>query len=183
MVQIPQHLQKLLMEEADTDNLPVDQFWVNNLDIKLKLIVPSNGNDLFRVQFSGIRYDDGIIGPNKEIPLVVDIIDEGGKLYSLFDQRNQGFESIMNESRIYDNPVFENYFDPFGESIFNIYFFCNSSTDFEDEFEIDANGFINTHIYGKKNIEWLCANAFDYIVVFIQNIRGHVTKLIELELT
>ncbi len=180
--QVPEHLQSLNTIEANMDNLPVDQSWIKSLDIRLNLILPETGEEFFSIRFSGVRYSDGIIGPDGNEPLIVHAIAENGRSFPLFDQRKHGFESIMNEIWHYDNPEFKNYIDTYDEGIFKIYYCCNSSVDFTDEFETDKNGLIKTLFFGLRNIEWLRANAFDYIVVFIENVNGHVTKLFELEL-
>lgn len=177
---IPEHLSKFCID-ADTDLLPVDKSWITSLDVKLQVTL-SNGIDKFYIRFSGERYDDGLLGPAGKKPLVVYAISEDGQEVLIFDQRIHGFESILTESKEFEFPDFSKYVDPFSDDKFRIYFFTHSNVDFEDEFTQDHNGLIETLSNGRQNQQWLRANAFDYIVVFIENQAGCITKIIELEL-
>ncbi|QIH33462.1 hypothetical protein [Sphingobacterium sp. DR205] len=179
----PEHLSPF-SKEISSNEFPIEisRQWLQALKIKLKIIDPACGNDQFKIRFSGMRYEDGVLGPVGNIPLVIYAEEKGGKDIVIFDERKHGYESLMVEQKEYSEPIFSEYIDNHGADYFRIYFCCNSSVDFEDEFVFNENGRIET-IHGEfRDLRWLQANAFDYVVVFLENDQGLVTKLLELEL-
>lgn len=164
------------------DIFPADSAWINTLGLKLKVVEPLSGKDLFRIRYSGLRYDDGLLGTDGKIPLIMQAISEDDQQILIFDERKHGYESLLIEKKNYDIPAFGNYSGDSDSSLFRIYVCTNSSIDFEDEFGGNEIGLIPTLEDKVRSIEWLQANAFDYIVVFLENEQGDFIKLIELEL-
>ncbi|SEV97795.1 hypothetical protein [Chitinophaga arvensicola] len=165
-----------------SDIFPVDKTWIDSIGLKLKVIDKVSGRDSFRIRYSGLRYSDGFLGPDGKIPLVVYATMDDGKEILIYDERIHGYEPILVEKKDFHAPRFQQYIDHSGAQLFRIYFCANSSIDFEDEFTSDENGLIHTLEDKYRSQEWLRANAFDYIVVFLENENGDFTKLIEMEL-
>ncbi len=161
---------------------PADNSWIDSLGLKLKVIEPLCSQDWFRIRYSGFRYGDGLLGPDAKVPLVVYATTEDGRELLIYDERKHGYESLLVEKKDFNAPLFHNYIDDADLPLFRIYVCTNSSIDFEDEFEKNENGLILTLEDKFRSIEWLRANAFDYIVVFLENEKRNFTKLIELEL-
>ena len=167
---------------VNSDIFPINRDWINSLGLKLKVIEPLSGQEWFKIRYSGLRYNDGLLGPDGKIPLIVQAISEEGREILIFDERKHGYESLLVEKKDFDTPVFQSYVDDSSSLLYRIYVCTNSSIDFEDEFTGNENGLILTLEDKFRSMEWLQANAFDYIVVFLESEQGNFIKLMELEL-
>lgn len=156
--------------------------WFENLYFKAKITF--RGSDKFKILFSGIRHNDGFITENDDIPLVIMLapITEPEKNIILFDQRIHGYTPILIEKRAFRSPIFNAYYDLEGNDIFEIIFWTNSSSDFEDEFELNMDKKIKTLNSDYQSIEFLRNNAFDYMGILLKNKNGKFIKLTEIEL-
>ena len=179
----PEHLSSYSKAVVASDfPKEIDKCWLEGLGTKLQIIDAASGRDRFKLMFSGTKYDDGLLGPNGTTPLVVSVQMEAEKKIIVFDERQHGYEALLVEAKEYSEPIFSDYRDNENADLFRIYFCCNSSIDFEDEFDFDENGQTENLRGEFCSLPWLRANAFDYVVLFLENEGGGVTKLLELEL-
>ncbi|HAL51291.1 MULTISPECIES: hypothetical protein [Sphingobacterium] len=179
----PEHLSTFSKEISSNDfPIEINRDWLEDLGIKLLIIDPASGNDQFKIRFSGMRYEDGLVGSSGNVPLVIYAERKGAKDIVIFDERKHGYECQMVELKEYSEPIFSKYNDNHGADHFRIYFCSNSSVDFEDEFVFNDKGKIETNHGEFRDLSWLQSNAFDYVVVFLENEHVFVTKLLELEL-
>lgn len=181
----PEHLQEYV---STIDPQAVGYFvenidWFNSLMWKGQLT--NHKETRFKIEFSGIKYDDDFIATEDNIPLIVWAIpvNEQGKKILLFDEREHGYNAIMIERKeLSEDFEIKTFISNNGSAEFEIYLWTNSSIDFEDEYNLNEEGEIQTLDGSHRTLDHLTRNAFDYLGILVKDVSGVETKIIDIEL-
>ncbi|MDR2904372.1 MAG: hypothetical protein LBU73_00200 [Helicobacteraceae bacterium] len=157
--------------------------WLKDLTWKGQLFF--NREKYFQIYFEGIKREDGLIINKDRAPLRIFAKNINfNKEILLFDEQTNGIKPLLIEKIYFDGIVNKIlYLDNDENSLFEVFIWSNTSTDFIDEFQFDNDGKISLLNGEKVDIEYLNINAFDAFGIILRNVKNEYIQLVELELT
>ncbi|MBZ4192177.1 hypothetical protein [Niabella beijingensis] len=180
----PDHLKEYIIPVANIDTIGYFRqhaAWAGALMWKAQL--GYGNNTKFRIYYSGQKEADGFITTVASAPLIVwaQPVNSTGRIV-LFDERIHGFSALLVEKRTFSDPLSQKYTINDPGDVFEVYLWTNTSIDFEDEFEVGADGKTALLDGSRKSLDYLKRNAYDYTGILLKSSGGTCIRIIDMEL-